>query len=248
MGRDKDGGEWLSFLVRGVIVWVPWEVAPQRNALHCAPAVDRSPQPTAPEDDMALALAALETPAEPKEHLVKIVETRSLVRNSSVKLASGVSSSYYFDMKKTLFDPHGIALVSELILLIARQRGIRFVGGLEMGAVPIAAGVALLSSLDGKPTVHGIFVRKAAKEHGTRQTVEGIPFGESLEGKEVLVVDDVLTTGGSALRAVMDLRAAGASVRTLVAVVDRLAGAREACHRENVDLIALTDLTDYDLP
>ena len=101
---------------------------------------------------------------------------------------------------------------------------IDYVGGLEMGAVPIAGAIAQLSFMRGHP-IQAFFVRKKPKEHGAKLTVEGLARGESLQGKRVVVVEDVTTTGGSAIKAVDVVREAGGEVVLVFTMVDREEGA-----------------------
>ena len=176
--------------------------------------------------------------------LVDIIQSVSLYNCTPVILSSGLTSSYYFDIKKTLLSPNGIPLISQSILTIMGQREIRLVGGLESGAIPIITGIVLLSSLIGGPTVSGLFVRKQAKQYGIDKIIEGASFNIN---DEILVVEDVTTTGSSSLQVVNILREAGALVRTIVTVVDRLEGARDACIKEGVELISLTDVSHYDI-
>ena len=181
-----------------------------------------------------------------RDRLIGLVASHSLLRGSPIKLVSGGSSSFYFNMKPSAFDPEGAALIAELVLDEVLREGAELVGGLEMGAVPIVACVAQLSSLRGRP-VAGFFVRKAAKEHGTRKIVEGLPESFPIAGRRALLVDDVTTTGGSVLRAVEAAREAGAEVRTVVTVVDRLEGAEANLARHDLRLVPLTTARDYDL-
>jgi orotate phosphoribosyltransferase len=95
--------------------------------------------------------------------------------------------------------------------------------------------------------VQGFFVRKAAKEHGTRKLIEGVPEGVSLGGKRAIIVEDVTTTGSSALAAVAAARVAGLQVGTVVTIVDRLEGAEANFARHGLALRALTTARDYDL-
>jgi orotate phosphoribosyltransferase len=179
-----------------------------------------------------------------RDRLIGLVTRRSLLRGSSIKLVSGAESSFYFNMKPACFDPEGAALIAELVLDEAARDGAQLVGGLELGAVPIVACVSQLSFIRGQP-VAGFFVRKAAKEHGTRKIVEGLPEGLSIAGQRALLVDDVTTTGGSVLRAVEAAREAGAEVRTVVTVVDRLEGAEANLARHDLRLVPLTTARDY---
>ncbi len=181
-----------------------------------------------------------------RDRLIGLVTKRSLLRGSPIKLVSGGESSFYFNMKPTAFDPEGAALIAELVLAEALRDGAELVGGLEMGAVPIVACAAQLSFIRGRP-IQGFFVRKAAKEHGTRKIIEGLPEGVTIAGRRALLVDDVTTTGGSVLRAVEAAREAGAEVRTVVTIVDRLEGAEANLARHDLRLIALTTSRDYDI-
>ena len=116
--------------------------------------------------------------------------------------------------------------IGTLILEAIANDSADLVGGLEMGAVPIATSVSTVSFAQGKP-VPAFFVRKQAKEHGTQAINEGLPKGESLAGKRIVIVEDVTTTGGSSLKAVEAVKAAGGTVVRVVTVVDRLEGAAE---------------------
>ena len=125
-----------------------------------------------------------------------------------------------------MLDPEGAALLAELTLDALKDVNADYVGGLEMGAVPIAGAIALMSWQKGEP-LPAIFVRKKPKEHGARLAVEGLAKGETLQGKRVVVVEDVTTTGGSALKAVEAVREAGGEVALVLTMVDREEGAAE---------------------
>jgi orotate phosphoribosyltransferase len=182
----------------------------------------------------------------PHDRLVHLVSELSLLRSEKIRLAAGGTSTFYFDMKPTLFSPEGAALVAERVLDFAAQDDARFVGGLEIGAVPIVACVAQLSFLRGPRRVQGFFVRKTPKDHGTRKRIEGLA-PESLRGKRVLIVDDVTTTGSSVLQAVEAARAEGAIVETVLTVVDRLEGAAANLAKRGVHLVPLTTADHYSL-
>jgi orotate phosphoribosyltransferase len=187
-------------------------------------------------------------PESRRQRLIEIVRARSLVRGTRVKLTSGANSSFYFDMKPTMFDPEGAALVAELVLEELQRDRPALVGGLEMGAVPIVACVVQQSFLvRDAPAVPGFFVRKAAKEHGTRKRIEGVAEGTSLAGRRAVIVDDVTTTGNSVLAAVAAAREAGLEVGTVVTIVDRLEGAEANLSRYGLALRALTTARDYDI-
>ena len=183
-----------------------------------------------------------------RQRLIEIIRARSLARGTPVRLTSGAESSFYFDMKPTAFDPEGAALIADLVLEQLRRDEAEFIGGLEMGAVPIVACVVQLSFLvPGSPGVQGFFVRKAAKEHGTRKLIEGVAEGTALAGRRAIVVEDVTTTGNSALAAVAAAREAGLEVGTVVTIVDRLEGAEANLSRHGLELRALTTARDYEI-
>lgn len=179
-----------------------------------------------------------------RDRLIELITSHSLLRGGRIKLVSGAESPFYFNMKPTAFDPEGAALIAELMLDEVLRDGAELVGGLEMGAVPIVACVAQLSFMRGRP-VSGFFVRKAAKEHGTRKIVEGLPENVQIAGKRALLVEDVTTTGSSVLRAVAAAREAGAIVETVVTIVDRLEGAQANLARHDLHLVPLTTARDY---
>src|SRR6187402_2158510 len=147
------------------------------------------------------------TPGDARARLRDIIARRSFGRGE-ITLASGRKSNFYFNLKPTMLDAEGASLLAELTLDALASEKIDYVGGLEMGAVPIAGAIAQLSFMRGRP-IQAFFVRKKPKEHGAKLTVEGLARGESLQGKRVVVVEDVTTTGGSAIKAVDVVRQAG---------------------------------------
>lgn len=163
--------------------------------------------------------------ASARARLKDIIRTRSFGRGE-VKLASGRISDFYFNLKPTMLDAEGAALLAELTFEALRNENVDYVGGLEMGAVPIAGAIAQISFLKGKP-IQAFFVRKKPKEHGAKLTVEGLAPGESLRGKRVVVVEDVTTTGGSAIKAVDAVKDAGGEIAFVLTMVDREEGAAE---------------------
>ncbi len=143
-----------------------------------------------------------------------------------VTLASGRKSDFYVDGKQTSLHPRGAYLLGRLLFeKLALFGEVQGVGGPTLGADPLATAVTLVSGLEGKP-VPGFIVRKETKGHGTRRWIEGrknLP-----DGAKVVVVEDVVTTGGSGLQAVDKITEEGYEVVGLLAVVDREEGAREA--------------------
>lgn len=162
-----------------------------------------------------------------RDQLANLLAERS-ARRGTFTLASGRTSDLYIDARLTTMSPDGLALIGPLALDLLEQSGwgADAVGGLTLGADPVAYAVAYASTV-GRPRerwVRAFTVRKQAKAHGTGQRIEG-PFRA---GDRVAVVEDVITTGGSALQAVEVVRAAGGTVVGVLAVVDREEGGREA--------------------
>jgi orotate phosphoribosyltransferase len=152
--------------------------------------------------------------AELREHALVIGE---------VTLTSGATAQYYVDAKRAILLPAGFRALGELVAEEARERGATAVGGMTMGADPVACS-ALAASAD----VKAFFVRKDRKEHGLQRWVEG-PLLEP--GERCLVVEDVVTTGGSTVRAIERIREEGFAIAGVVSVLDRLAGGGEAIER-----------------
>src|SRR6516225_4312307 len=160
-----------------------------------------------------------------RARLAEIIRKRSFGRGE-VTLASGRKSNFYFNLKPTMLDPEGATLLADLTYEAVKDDGLDYVGGLEMGAVPLAGAVAQLSWIKGHP-IAAFFVRKKPKEHGARLAVEGLAKNESLEGKRVAIIEDVTTTGDSAIKAVEAAREAGAEIALVLTMVDREEGATE---------------------
>jgi len=172
-----------------------------------------------------------------RARLKDIISKRSFGRGE-ITLASGRKSDFYFNLKPTMLDPEGAALLAELSLDALKDDQVDYIGGLEMGAVPIAGAIAQLSWLKGRP-IAAFFVRKKPKEHGARLAVEGLAKGESLAGKRIVIVEDVTTTGGSAIKAVDAVKDAGGQVALVFSMVDRDEGATEAFAEAGIPFRAL---------
>ncbi|MES2752217.1 MAG: orotate phosphoribosyltransferase [Pseudomonadota bacterium] len=172
-----------------------------------------------------------------RARLADIIRKRSFGRGE-ITLASGRKSDFYFNLKPTMLDPEGAALLAELSLDALKDDAVDYIGGLEMGAVPIAGAIAQLSWLKGHP-IAAFFVRKKPKEHGARLAVEGLAKGESLQGKRIVIVEDVTTTGGSAIKAVDAVKDAGGEVVLVFTMVDRDEGATEAFNEAGIPFRAL---------
>jgi orotate phosphoribosyltransferase len=179
-----------------------------------------------------------------RARLIELIKLRSFQEGPEFKLASGKMSTFYFNMKPTMLDSEGAYLVASLILDQLEGVEADLIGGLEMGAVPIASSVAAIAYTQGRE-LPAFFVRKQAKEHGTQSLVEGLAKGDSMAGKKVVVVEDVTTTGGSALKAADALRAAGAEIVRVITIVDRLDGAAETFATAGLDFEPLLTLADF---
>jgi orotate phosphoribosyltransferase len=169
------------------------------------------------------------------DRLLTLLAERS-ARRGHFTLASGRQSTLYIDARLTTMSPDGLALIGPLALSALHSAGwaVDAVGGLTLGADPMSYAIAYASALAGSP-VRAFTVRKEAKAHGTGRLIEG-PFRE---GDRVAVVEDVITTGGSALRAAQAVRDAGGIVAGVLALVDREEGGRQALEGAGLPVVAL---------
>lgn len=170
-----------------------------------------------------------------RDRLRQILVERS-VRLGDFTLASGAKSSYYVDARRTTMSAEGQFLTGRVCLAALRESGLRptHVGGLTMGADPVSYAIARESFVQGDP-LDGFSVRKQAKEHGTGQRVEGgLP-----QGARCLVIEDSMTTGGSALKAIEALEEFGADVVGVLTLVDREEGGREKLEAAGYPLVAV---------
>lgn len=167
------------------------------------------------------------------------------LKRGEFALVSGRRSRIYFNMKATMMHPRGAALCARLLLERIAPLKPDYLGGLEMGAVPLLGTVAAYSHEAGAP-LPAIFVRKQAKAHGTALMIEGLDDanGETLAGKTVMLVDDVATSGGSVLKAIDEIAAAGGKVTDAIVILDREQGAAEHLRQHGVTLHALFTATD----
>ena len=148
-----------------------------------------------------------------------------------VTLSSGLKSNFYIDCRQTVLTAEGHFLVGSLLnrLLVQRAPEVEAIGGVTMGADPLASAVSTLSFLTGRP-LPAFYVRKEAKGHGAGQWIEGT---KSLRpGMPVAILEDVVTTGGSALKAIARAREFGLRVSVVLALVDREEGGRETLEKE----------------
>ena len=169
------------------------------------------------------------------DDLLTLLAERS-ARRGHFTLASGRQSTLYIDARLTTMSPEGLALIGPLGLsaIDAASWNITAIGGLTLGADPFSYAIAYASASTGKP-LRAFTVRKEAKVHGTGQLIEG-PFRT---GDRVAVIEDVITTGGSALRAVAAIQAAGGRVAGVLALVDREEGGKETIEATGLPVLAL---------
>ena len=177
-----------------------------------------------------------------RERLVEVLRERSFERKRVI-LASGKESDFFIDCKQTALTGEGHALIGELMLgALDALPPCEAIAGVELGGCPLASAVSLTSFLRGRP-LPALYVRKDVKDHGSRRLVEG--DRALTPGMAVVLLEDVVTTGGSSLKAVEKLVAVGAKVVGVVALVDRLEGGAEAIRAAGLPLVSLCTRRDF---
>jgi orotate phosphoribosyltransferase len=156
-----------------------------------------------------------------RQRLRELFQGRAVSRGR-FKLASGKESTYYINSKKVLFNAEAIWLLGDVLWDLTKDLDVQAIGGLEVGAIPMATAAALRYHEQGRP-LEAFFVRKQAKGHGSQERVEGV----LQPGWRAAVIDDVFTSGGSVEQAIAEVERAGARVVAVSCIVDRLEGARE---------------------
>ena len=175
-----------------------------------------------------------------KTELIQLIKKLSY-REGHFVLASGKESKYYIDSKNVTLHPKGAKCIGKLVWNLCNVKKYAGVGGPTLGADPLATAVSL-AAYDLGIECPAFIIRKEPKKHGTSQWIEG---RENLTpGSNLLILEDVVTTGGSSIKAIEKIRAEGFVVDTLVCVLDRDEGGREALKKNNVELIALTNIKD----
>jgi orotate phosphoribosyltransferase len=185
----------------------------------------------------------------PAQASAELAELSALVRelgvvHGRVTLSSGIEADHYVDLRRVTLHHRAAPLVGRLVRVLTADWTYEAVGGLTLGADPVATAVlhAAAAEPDAAP-VDAFVVRKSAKQHGMQRLIEG----PDIAGRPVLVVEDTSTTGGSPLTAVRAVREAGATVVGVATVVDRETGAREVIEAEGVPYRALLGLADLGL-
>lgn len=173
--------------------------------------------------------------------LREIIRKKSLRKDKEYILSSGEKSGYYFDMKPTTFNPEALSLLCPMLYKEVSDgpRGI-YVGGLAVGAIPIISALVHFSA--SREGIMGFYVREEIKNHGTQNLIEG--FLE--DGANVIMFDDVTTSGASVMKAVDAVRSRDCKVLKVITVVDRREGAAERFGREGLEFIPLYTTKDFD--
>jgi orotate phosphoribosyltransferase len=189
-----------------------------------------------------MAIGAEELSERNRQRLLTLLKWLSF-EEREVTLASGAKSNFYIDCKQTVLTAEGHFLVGSLFNRILAERApeVEAIGGVTMGADPLASAVSTLSFLTGRP-LPAFYVRKEAKGHGTAAWIEGT---KSLRpGMPVAILEDVVTTGGSALKAIARAREHGLKVAIILGIVDREEGGRETLEKE-APLVTLFRRRDF---
>jgi orotate phosphoribosyltransferase len=177
-----------------------------------------------------------------RTRLIALLRERSFERRRVI-LASGKESDFFIDCKQAVLTAEGHALVGELMFdMLEQLPTCDAVAGVELGGCPLASAVALVSHQRGR-NLPALYVRKARKDHGMAKQVEGDKA--MFPGIRVALLEDVITTGGSSLRAVEALRGAGANVVGILALVDRNEGGAESIGAAGLPFAALSQRSDY---
>ncbi|GAB3495094.1 orotate phosphoribosyltransferase [Flexivirga lutea] len=182
-----------------------------------------------------------EEPAVAKQELLERIKTDAIVRGK-VTLSSGKEADYYVDLRRITLSGAAAPLVGAVMLELAADLSYDAVGGLTMGADPVATAMLHAAAAEGR-TLDAFVVRKAGKAHGLQQRIEG----PSIKGRRVVVVEDTSTTGASALEAVAAAREAGAEVVAVAVIADRSTGARERIESEGITYLTAYGLEDLGL-
>ncbi|MDI1482003.1 orotate phosphoribosyltransferase [Polyangium sp. y55x31] len=177
-----------------------------------------------------------------RERLVELLRERSFERKRVV-LASGRESDFFIDCKQTALTAEGHFLLGALMFdALDGLPRCDAVAGVELGGCPLASAVSLTSFVRGRP-LPALYVRKEAKDHGSKRLIEG--DRALVPGMSVVMLEDVITTGGSTLKAVDKITAAGARVVGVVAIVDRLEGGAEAIREAGLPVVSICTRRDF---
>lgn len=186
---------------------------------------------------------AVTTPSfvDSKDQLRALLQKKS-VCHGEFTLASGAKSDFYIDARVTTFDPHGASLIGKVGWALLKEAAVKLnkkvnaIGGLTLGADPIALSIGIAAHRENSSTPLQVFtVRKAVKDHGRQKRIEG----NFAEGDSVVVVDDVITTGGSTIQAIDAIEEAGGHVAFVLVLIDRQEGGRENIERRGPKVVSI---------
>jgi len=178
-----------------------------------------------------------------KEQLMELMLKIGAFKFGSFTLSSGKKSSYYVDARLVSNHALGGPLVGQLILDLFEEQGLApdSIGGLEAGAISVSCHVQAAAHYQGNAPIQGFYVRKKPKGHGLKKSIEG----NLREGDNVVIAEDVITTGGSAGKAIEAAEAAGAKVLAVVAIIDREEGGRENLEEQGHKVFSLLKSSDF---
>ncbi len=180
--------------------------------------------------------------AEAKQRLMALVNETAVIRGDFV-LTSGARSNYYIDGKLISLTSEGLAYFARVVLDMIAETDADLIGGMTLGADPVIGAVVAVSHIIGRP-VDGIIVRKEAKGHGRLKRIEGA----IKQGNTVVIIEDVVTTGGSSLKAIEAVEEAGGRIAKVICLVDRLAGGRESFESKGYHFEPIFTIDDLDIP
>lgn len=178
-----------------------------------------------------------------KDRLFELLFTKSFMYrdNPPFTLVSGKQSPYYFDCKATTLDPEGCILIGKCMYQLIKDLQVDAIGGLTLGADPISLSTAMEAYSQGK-VLYPLIVRKDPKKHGTQKWIEG----NTENVKNVIAIDDVITTGGSTITAIERLTESRLNVIAAAVIIDREEGGREAIEERGIKVLSLFTRSDFD--
>ncbi|MFC1709219.1 orotate phosphoribosyltransferase [Candidatus Omnitrophota bacterium] len=176
-----------------------------------------------------------------RRELFKLIQSKAYAEGK-FKLSSGKISDYYIDCRKVTLSSKGVYFCALLILDLIKNKRIAAVGGPTIGADPIVGAVSVLSLVKSNKPIKAFLVRKSAKSHGLKRQIEGPVLKR---GENVVVVDDVATTGGSLVDTISCLRKKGVKVKLVVTLVDRNEGAKERLKKAKCNFISIFNIRDF---
>lgn len=175
-----------------------------------------------------------------KRRLKRLIIENALLLGD-FKLFSKIKSNYYFDMKRVTQDPEASEIIADIFLYLTKNKNVDSVGGLEMGAVPLSTAISMRSHNTKRP-ITAFFVREQRKGHGTKRKIDGILRKKS----NVILVDDVTTTGSSILKAIDEVEKEGCNVKGVFTIVDRCEGGGDALRKRGYELESMFDISEFE--